>query len=772
MDAIRASNFLVNSLMLPGMFLESSYTYDDFPYMDLMATTEQRRLQDASRPNYVPKVKYTDKVIVSKYNITYPLRLIFIPVDYSTMPIADRLLNSPGTHVPAVLQIANRNKGSTFIIHFHGNACDAAQVGAPARVESRMFNAHYLVVEYPGYGIAHGASSETMLNSIAFSAYLYVIKTLGVSPDKVVIYGRSVGCGLAVSLAAKLQTLGHPPAALILHSPYTSIRDVAKDVMGKSTLLFMNRWENWRPLCQKPLSVTATAPSKAPVKPSSGTDTGTTAETGGGDVDSESIQVTMAASAAKEPEQGHGHAMTAAEVRSLPARFAACAPTSIEAPVLFIHADHDQIIDHHHSATLNLSRSRNGLSSELFTQRSNEIFHKDHNMFDYEVDVINPIRSFLTKHLLLSASASGGSEHFFRRPSLMSTEYDDEPETFVSLNLSDVTSATRLPRQYLMDMLQVRSDRERMDKKNAEKAAAEAAAEAKVAQAAAAIKQKQQADTRSSAGSPSSDAVSTETGASDAVDPIVKQKEAASKDGAGSLLGLICAGWNIMKCIRCCVCCVPCFCCECHCSCCSAACNGIYYTLFDDEPDFEYNTKAQRRQSGGLQIPENRNSITDRSSIGTLHTTQPPTIQEPTEMPPSISQMDRDDDNRINIAEADDRNGGAGYATSVFENNSASERVSEKVETDTVETSGTGVGSPSSSCGSSIATANSTTTSIAGFFSRPFDQPNSNATNDHVDVMENIGKSDTDDDTLNPLQNSEGEPKPKPTSGVPMYLPG
>jgi len=40
----------------------------------------------------------------------------------------------------------------------------------------------------------------------------------------------------------------------------------------------------------------------------------------------------------------------------------------VTAPVLFIHADLDMIIDHHHSATLHARRRREGLASEFFTQ--------------------------------------------------------------------------------------------------------------------------------------------------------------------------------------------------------------------------------------------------------------------------------------------------------------------------------------------------------------------------------------------------------------------
>ncbi len=53
--------------------------------------------------------------------------------------------------------------------------------------------------------------------------------------------------------------------------------------------------------------------------------------------------------------------------------------------------------------------------------------------------------------------------------------------------------------------------------------------------------------------------------------------------------------------------------------------------MVDDEPDFEYTTKAHRRSSGGLKAPpvaEEGDNANRRLSLR-LHTTQPPTVQEP-----------------------------------------------------------------------------------------------------------------------------------------------
>jgi hypothetical protein len=56
-------------------------------------------------------------------------------------------------------------------------------------------NAHYLVVEYPGYGISNGLPSEELYDEVAFTVYKFVIENLKVPPSKVVLIGRSIGTG-------------------------------------------------------------------------------------------------------------------------------------------------------------------------------------------------------------------------------------------------------------------------------------------------------------------------------------------------------------------------------------------------------------------------------------------------------------------------------------------------------------------------------------------------------------------------------------------------
>jgi fermentation-respiration switch protein FrsA (DUF1100 family) len=107
------------------------------------------------------------------------------------------------------------------IVYFHGNG---GYIGHRRERLQQFAAAGFgvLMAEYRGYGGNPGSPSETGLMADARAA-LALLDAQRIAPDRRVVYGESLGCGVAVQLAAD-----HPIAALILESPYTSIADVAQ----------------------------------------------------------------------------------------------------------------------------------------------------------------------------------------------------------------------------------------------------------------------------------------------------------------------------------------------------------------------------------------------------------------------------------------------------------------------------------------------------------------------------------------------------------------
>jgi fermentation-respiration switch protein FrsA (DUF1100 family) len=78
------------------------------------------------------------------------------------------------------------------------------------------------IFDYPGYGRSGGSPSEDGCYAAATAALNWLIVTQQLPPEQVLIYGRSLGTGVAVDLASR-----SPHRALVLVNPYTSLPDVA-----------------------------------------------------------------------------------------------------------------------------------------------------------------------------------------------------------------------------------------------------------------------------------------------------------------------------------------------------------------------------------------------------------------------------------------------------------------------------------------------------------------------------------------------------------------
>ena len=84
------------------------------------------------------------------------------------------------------------------------------------------FGMGLLLVEYPGYGRSAGDPSIESITRIFVAAYDMLAKRKGIDPDRIVLFGRSLGGGAVCALAAR-----RPSKALILMSTFTSVRSFA-----------------------------------------------------------------------------------------------------------------------------------------------------------------------------------------------------------------------------------------------------------------------------------------------------------------------------------------------------------------------------------------------------------------------------------------------------------------------------------------------------------------------------------------------------------------
>lgn len=111
------------------------------------------------------------------------------------------------------------------LVYFHGNAGHLGFRGDKLRPH---LDADFgvLIVEYRGYGGNPGRPSEDGLYADGRAALAF-LEAERVPPDRLVLYGESLGSGVAVRLAAE-RAEREPVGAVVLEAPFTSIAAVAQ----------------------------------------------------------------------------------------------------------------------------------------------------------------------------------------------------------------------------------------------------------------------------------------------------------------------------------------------------------------------------------------------------------------------------------------------------------------------------------------------------------------------------------------------------------------
>jgi fermentation-respiration switch protein FrsA (DUF1100 family) len=110
--------------------------------------------------------------------------------------------------------------GQPTLLYFHGNAGNLASRAERVRKYLER-GIGIFILSYRGYGGSTGSPSERANVADAKVAYDALRKD-GVAVEDIILYGESLGSGVAVQLAAE-----KPVGGLILDAPFTSIVDVA-----------------------------------------------------------------------------------------------------------------------------------------------------------------------------------------------------------------------------------------------------------------------------------------------------------------------------------------------------------------------------------------------------------------------------------------------------------------------------------------------------------------------------------------------------------------
>lgn len=156
----------------------------------------------------------------------YQERVVFQPparpelVDISARRV--RYHSADGIELHAYL-VGDSESAAAVVLVFHGNAEVARwQVPWAARLFANT-RACVVLAEYRGYDGLAGTPSYEASARDARAALAYVRDTMHADSGRIVYFGHSLGSAIAAELAAE-----EPPRSLILQSPFSSARDMAK----------------------------------------------------------------------------------------------------------------------------------------------------------------------------------------------------------------------------------------------------------------------------------------------------------------------------------------------------------------------------------------------------------------------------------------------------------------------------------------------------------------------------------------------------------------
>lgn len=164
----------------------------------------------------------------------HPSRAVFS--DPAAFGLKYEVLKFPsldGTELTALF-VPPEGKPRGTVVDFHGNGQNmTAHFPYTAWLAAEGYNV--LIPDYRGYGASAGKPTLGGLVLDARAALAHALKLPGAKPDRIVVFGQSLGAALAVAAVAES---GFRPAALVLEGTFYSYRGVAAAALR-------GRWFTW-----------------------------------------------------------------------------------------------------------------------------------------------------------------------------------------------------------------------------------------------------------------------------------------------------------------------------------------------------------------------------------------------------------------------------------------------------------------------------------------------------------------------------------------------
>ncbi|MEQ8302091.1 MAG: alpha/beta hydrolase [Cyclobacteriaceae bacterium] len=156
------------------------------------------------------KIIFLGEPLPENYNYEFN-----IPVEELNIEMSD------GALINTLRFRVDSSKG--LIVYYHGNAGNLARWGFVAEDFVKL-GYDVAIIDYRQYGKSTGLRTASNVLADAEEVYQYFADK--VSEDSIIVYGRSIGTGMASHVAAR-----NKPRMLILETPYYSLNSLAQSLM-------------------------------------------------------------------------------------------------------------------------------------------------------------------------------------------------------------------------------------------------------------------------------------------------------------------------------------------------------------------------------------------------------------------------------------------------------------------------------------------------------------------------------------------------------------
>ncbi len=111
------------------------------------------------------------------------------------------------------------------VLFFHGNGGNISHRGSSLKIFHKL-GLSVLIIDYRGYGLSKGETTEQGLYRDAMAAWQYLRNQRSYADKDIIVFGRSMGGAVATQLASQVQ-----PGALIIESTFSSVKDMAGRIL-------------------------------------------------------------------------------------------------------------------------------------------------------------------------------------------------------------------------------------------------------------------------------------------------------------------------------------------------------------------------------------------------------------------------------------------------------------------------------------------------------------------------------------------------------------